>query len=324
MKVLKNDMKQKEFKPVYLLCGEEAFLKKSYKKQMKEAIVGGDAMNFHSFEGKSVDLDEVISLAGTMPFFGEKRLILIEDSGWFKSGAAEALVSFLPEMPETTCILFVESEVDKRNRLYKAVASLGHVAEMEKQKEEKLAEWAAGILASAGRRIDGRTMQLFLERTGDDMTNIRMELDKLISYTEGRDTVTKKDIETVGSEWVEDKIFDMVEAIAYQKSGKALDLYEDLLTLKEPPMRILYMIVRQFNQLLQVKEMTAAGQGKREIAARLKVRDFVAGKLLSQAGRFSREQILAYIRECAEYEEAVKRGRLDDQVAVEMLIVKKI
>ncbi len=324
MKVLKNDIKQKEFKRVYLLCGEEDFLKRSYKKQMKSAIVGDDTMNFHSFEGKGVDLDEVLSLAGTMPFFGERRLILIEDSGWFKSGAAEALVSFLPEMPETTCILFVESEVDKRNRLYKAVANLGHVAEMGKQKEAKLAEWASGILASAGRRIDGRTMQLFLERTGDDMTNIRMELDKLISYTEGRDTVTKQDIETIGSAWVEDKIFEMVGAIADRRTGTALSLYEDLLTLKEPPMRILFMIVRQFNQLLQAKEMSAAGQGKKEICARLKVPEFVAGKLLNQAGRFSREQLLAYIRECADYEEAVKRGRLGDQVAVEMLIVKKL
>ena len=89
MKVLAQDIKSREFKPMYLIYGEEAFLKKSYKNQMREAIAGDDTMNSHSFEGKGLDLKEIISLADTMPFFGEKRLIVIEDSGLFKSGGGE-------------------------------------------------------------------------------------------------------------------------------------------------------------------------------------------------------------------------------------------
>lgn len=77
MKVLAQDIKTGEFKPVYLICGEEAFLKKSYKNRMKDALVGDDTMNFHYFEGKGLDLKEIISLADTMPFFGDRRLILI-------------------------------------------------------------------------------------------------------------------------------------------------------------------------------------------------------------------------------------------------------
>ena len=100
MKILNQDIKDRQFKPVYLLFGEEAFLKKSYKNRLKEAMVGDDTMNFHQFEGKGVDLKEIISLADTMPFFGERRLILIEDSGLFKGSGAEALVEYLPQMPE--------------------------------------------------------------------------------------------------------------------------------------------------------------------------------------------------------------------------------
>ena len=74
VKVLAQDIKTGEFKPVYLICGEEAFLKKSYKNRMKEAMVGDDTMNFHYFEGKNLDLKEIISLADTMPFFGDRRL----------------------------------------------------------------------------------------------------------------------------------------------------------------------------------------------------------------------------------------------------------
>ena len=116
MQVLNQDIKEHTFKPVYLLFGEEVFLRNTYKKRLREAVVGEDVMNFARFEGKGLDVDELIRLADTMPFFAERRLILIEDSGFFKSGS-EALVKYLPEMPDTTCLVFAESEVDKRNKL---------------------------------------------------------------------------------------------------------------------------------------------------------------------------------------------------------------
>lgn len=321
MQTINQDIKNGTFKPVYLLYGEEAFLKKSYKNRLKEAIAGDDTMNYHYFEGKGLDVQEIISLADTMPFFGSRRLILVEDSGFFKS-AADALVEYLPSMPDTTCILFVESEVDKRNRMYKKVKDLGHAAEMARQNVNQLAAWAGGILAKEGRKITGRTMELFLSKTGDDMENIRMELEKLISYTIGRDVITDQDVEEVCTVRVTNKIFDMVSAIVTRQTKKAMDLYEDLLTLKEPPMRILFLIARQFNQLLQVKEMMAQGMDKGSIASRLKMQPFVVGKVMPQARAFSRAQILSYVNLCVDAEEAVKTGRLNERLAVELLITK--
>ena len=93
-------------------------------------------------------------------------------------------------MPDTTCLLFVETEVDKRSKLYKAVKKHGYAAEMVRQEPAQLARWAAGVLAREGKKITGRTMDLFLSKTGDDMENILSELDKLISYTLGRDVIT--------------------------------------------------------------------------------------------------------------------------------------
>lgn len=321
MQNLAQDIKNRTFKPVYLLFGEEDFLKKSYKNQLKQAIAGDDTMNYNYFEGKGLDLNELISLADTMPFFSEKRLILIEDSGFFKS-AADALVEYLPSMPDTTCMVFVESEVDKRNRLYKKVKDLGYAAEMVRQDYNQLVKWAGGILAREGRKITGRTMELFLSKTGDDMENIRQELEKLISYTMGRDVITDEDVEEICTVHVTSKIFDMVAAIVNRQTKKAMDLYEDLLTLKEPPMRILFLIARQFNQLLQVKELAGKGQDRSAIASQLKLQPFIAGKLLTQARTFSKDQILACVTLCVDLEEAVKTGRLQDRLAVELLITK--
>ena len=322
MQTLNQDIKERTFKPFYLLYGEEEFLKKSYKNRLKEAITGDDTMNYHYFEGKGLDVQEIISLADTMPFFGERRLIQIEDSGFFKS-AADALADYLPTMPDTTCMLFVESEVDKRNRMYKKVKELGYTAEMTRQNSAQLASWAGGILKKEGRNITGNTMELLLAKTGDDMENIRMELEKLISYTMGRDVITSQDVEAVCTERVTNKIFDMVSAIVNRQTKRAMEFYEDLLTLKEPPMRILFLIARQFNQILQVKELMARGMDKNTIASRLKMQPFVVGKVMPQARSFAREQILSYVNLCVDAEEAVKTGRLGDQLAVELLITKQ-
>lgn len=226
-------------------------------------------------------------------------------------------------IPESTCLVFVESEVDKRSRLYKAVKKYGYAAELSHQEPAQLARWAAGILSKNGRKITGRTMEFFLSKAGDDMENISSELEKLISYTLGREVITDEDVETICTTQVTNKIFDMITAIAARQTRKAMDLYEDLLTLKEPPMRILFLIARQFNQILQVKDLMGKGMDKSTIASRLKLQPFVVGKIMLQAKTFTREQILSYVNLCVDAEEGVKTGKLQDRLAVELLIANK-
>ena len=108
-----------------------------------------------------------------------------------------------------------------------------------------------------------------------------------------------------------------------RETKKAMDLYEDLLTLKEPPMRILFLIARQFNQILQAKELMGKGMDKGGIASKLKIPPFAAGKIMPQARTFSKDQILSYVNLCVETEEAVKTGRLNDRMAVELLLTQK-
>ncbi len=319
MQTLNQDIKEKKFRPVYLLYGEEAFLKNSYKKRLKDAIVGDDLMNFSSFEGKNTDVDEIIRLADTMPFFAERRMILIEDSGLFKSGG-ESMCEYLPQMPDTATLVFVESDVDKRSRLFKKVKELGHQVEFTRQEPEQLARWAAGILGRSQKRITARTMDLFLGMVGDDMENIRQELEKLIAYTGERDVITDDDIYAICTEHITGKVFDLVADIANGKKKEAMERYEDLLTLKETPTRILFLITRQFNQILQVKELSARGLDRKSIASRLKVQPFVVGRVLGQAKRFTKDEITQKINLCIETEEAVKSGKLNDKLAVELII----
>ncbi len=233
------------------------------------------------------------------------------------------MVKYLPQMPDTTCLVFVESVVDKRGKLYKKVKELGYIAELGRQDGAQLAKWAGGILGKEGKKITRQTMEYFLAMVGDDMENIRTELEKLVSYTWGREVVTDQDVEAVCTVRISNRIFEMVAAIANRQGKKAMELYEGLLALKEPPMRILFLIARQFNQILQVKELAGQGMDRNAIASKLKIQPFIVGKATAQARQFSHSQILSYVNLCVEAEEAVKSGKLEGRIAVEMLIAKE-
>ena len=153
MKMLAEDIKNGSFKTSYLLYGEEAYLRSQYKNKLKEALVNpDDTMNFSRFEGKGTDPAEIISLADTLPFFADRRLILIEDSGFFKNKCDE-LADYIPKLPDTTCLLFVETEVDKRSRLYKAVQKYGRTTEFQLQDERTLMRWILGTLKKENKKI---------------------------------------------------------------------------------------------------------------------------------------------------------------------------
>lgn len=277
-------------------------------------------MNTHFFEGKNVPVGEIIDLAETLPFLAQRRVIFITDSGLFKSGG-EQMAEYLQSPGETAFFVFTESEIDKRSKLYKAVNSKGYAAEFAPQDENTLKRWAAGILAKEGKKITENTVLLLLSKTGTDMETIRAELEKLICYCMDRDVITSEDVETICTTRVSSHIFDMINAIAAKEQKRALELYYDLLALKEPPMRILFLIARQCNMLLQAKELKSKGYDNRTIGSKIGVAPFIAGKYVSQAAKFKTSLLRSAVEKCVEAEEAVKTGRMNDVMSVEILIL---
>ena len=321
MKILSQHMKSGQFKSVYLIYGEEDYLRKQYKDRMREALIGDDTMNYNYYEGKGISVKELIDVGETLPFFNERRLILVENSGFFSS-SQEELAGYLKEKPETTCFLFVEKDVDKRNKLFKTVSSLGYAANMTAPDERTLIRWISGILKKEQRFMREDAMRHFLERIDTDMENIRRELDKLVVYTDGAQEITVGDIDEVCTVYTESHVFDMVRSVAEKQQSKALELYYDLIAQKEAPMRILYWITRQFNQLYQIKDLQSKGYPDHVIAERMGVRDFVVRKNKTLCQRFSLEELRKSIQICVEREEDVKTGRLNDRMAVELLIIQ--
>ena len=322
MKSLNEDIKTGQFKNAYLLFGEEDYLKKQYKNRLTKAMLPeGDTMNYAYYEGKGIPVAEVIDLAETMPFFAERRLIVIENSGFFKNATPE-LADYIKTMPETASFLFVETEVDKRGKIYKAVKDKGRVVELGRQDEKTLILWIAGLIKKEGKKVQESTVRYLISKVGTDMENLEKEMEKLFCYTLDRDEIRAEDVDAICTEQITNKIFDMVEAVATKQQKKALDYYYDLLALKEPPMRILYLLSKQFKQLLEVQELVKKGYGKKQIAETAGLHPFVAGKFMTQCRNFKKSELRAIMEEAADLEESVKTGRLNDTMSVELFIVK--
>ena len=322
MKSLNEDLKTGQFKQIYLLYGEEGYLKRQYRDRFIKAMLPeGDTMNYAHYEGKNINVREVIDLAETLPFFAQRRLIVFEDTGFFKSAGAE-LADYIKDMPETTYFIFVENEVDKRSKLYKAVKAKGHIVELTTQDEGTLKRWIQGIVRREKKQISGSVILYFLNKVGTDMEDIQRELEKVFCYALDRKEITREDIDAVCVTQITNHIFDMVNAVADKNQRRALDLYYDLLALKEPPMRILFLMIRQYRILFQVKGLSGQGYGKKEIASKAGLHPFAAGKYMDQAKKFRMSELRAVMEDGADIEQRVKTGLLTDNLAVELFIVK--
>jgi len=221
-------------------------------------------------------------------------------------------------------VIFVERDVDKRNRLFKWVSKNGCVTECQTQTEQMLKQWIAGYLKKCKKKISVAAVEHLIERAGTDMETLNNELDKLIGFVGEREEIKVEDIDAICSGMTVSRIFDMIDAVASKEKDKALQLYDDLLANKESPMSILYLFSRHINILLQIKELSSLGLNKNEMAKKIGVPPFAVPKYGMQAKAFKRSKLLRMLESRLEYEERFKTGRINDQLAVEMFLIQAL
>lgn len=321
MQTINQHIKSNSFSPVYLIFGEEVYLCNQAKQRLKQAIISSDdTMNYSYFEGKKINVPEVVDLAMTAPFFHSHRLLFLEETGFFKQ-CPDSILELISTLPKTTCLIFSETEVDKRSKLYKAIQKYGYVGEMKTPDEKALFLWVSSLLKQEKKRMKETTFRYFIERTGTDMEHIKQELEKLFSYTFSREEITITDVQIITTQIITSKIFDMLDAMIKKEQEKAMNYYYDLLSLKEPPMRILALIVRQINLIIQIKEMNQKSIYKGDISKKVGVPSFAVSKYLEQSRNYTLTQLKRMLHLCIDTEVSVKTGKLIDTIGIELLIV---
>lgn len=320
MKVIKEHIKTGSFKQFYLLYGSEEYLKKLYRDKLKTAILKDEnEMNFSYLDGKGAEPLKIAELAQTLPFFSDYRLILIENSGLFKS--QNELSVLLAQIPESTIIIFVETEIDKRNKLFKMLRDRGTVSEMNGLDEQNLKLFIASLMEQEGKKITESMIVYLLDKIGTDMVNICNEVEKIISYVFDRNVVLQEDIDAVVTTQITGKIFQMIDAIGSKQSSKALALYYDLLSVREKPLSILFLITRHFNILLQVKDLQSRGISQASMSEKVGIPPFSVNKYSAQSKNFTIKRLKEALEFGTDMEEQIKTGRMLEKIGVEMLII---
>lgn len=321
MRKIKADLKENNFSRFYLLYGSEEFLKNLYREKLQKAMLPeGEDFNFSRFEGKGIAVNEVISMANTLPFFAERRVLVIKDSGWFKS--ANEIADYIQQFPETTHIIFVEREIDKRNKLFKYVSTNGYATDIESLDTKELMTTVAASLKRKNLSISQSDCEYFLTKVGSDMARIKTELDKLTAYCYESAFVTREDIDNICSEIPEGKIFLMIDAMMSGNEDRALQLYYQLLAAHEKAMSVLFMLIRNYNQFYQVLSLSGKGMSKQRIAQISGVRDFMVDKFIRLGQKYETSKLKNIVDFGIQLEEKVKQGNMDERMAVEIFIVK--
>ncbi len=322
MKSLGGDIKNGTFEKVYLLYGSEDYFRQIAKKRLIAALLpDSDGMNLSVFSGKGCAESSIIEICDTLPFFAERRVVVVEDSGFFRE-KHEALTEYIKHLPDHLTLIFSESAVDKRGSLYKAVSQNGLAAEFSKPTEKELTDWLLVKLGKAGKKIRKSDMETFLSYVGENAGLADCEMEKLICYTGSREEIRLSDIGEICTRSLSDRIFEMMTDMTMGRKKEALLKYSDLLLMKEDPMHILYMIGRQFYQLLKIKELSAKHRNEKEIAEAAGMHPYAVKKGLPVSRRYTASELRAILEEFVSTEEDVKTGRMNPRIAAELMLLK--
>lgn len=330
--ILKKAIKNKDIGSLYLFYGTEEYLKRNYTNYIEENILADDfkLMNKVVLEGK-VTSSAIIGNCETPPIFSERKLVVVKNSGLFKGkkkdeGAAkksktdDELAQFLQNMPGHACLIFIEPEIDKRIKYVDLIRKHGLIVEFNCRKPEEMANWILRMVKARKHEMDLKTAAQLAEYCEPGMDDVLNEIEKLCLYTGDRPQITIADIKKVCSKSVKSRVFDLTDAIGVRNCAKALSLLNDLVVLKEPMPKVMYMIMKQFRQLMQIKLMKQEGANQAEITARLKLPPYFSGKIIQQSERFSMEKLERAISTGLELDLAIKTGKIEDKTAVELMI----
>lgn len=331
--ILKKAIKNKNIGSLYLFYGSEEYLKRNYTDYIEDNMLTEDfkLLNKVILEGKTSP-SAIIDNCETLPVFSERKMVVVKNSGLFKgkkkteetgkkSKSEDALAQFLQNVPEHACLIFIEAEIDKRVKYVDLIKKHGLIVEFNYRKPEELAGWVIKRVRDGNHEIDLNTAAQLVEYCEPGMDDILNEITKLCAYTGDRQKISMTDIKRVCTKSVKSRVFDLTDAIGAKQCAKALKLLNDMVVLKEPMPKVMFMIMKQFRQLLQVKMLSREGANQAEITARLKLSPYFSGKILKQAERFSLEKLSAAISTGLELDLGIKTGKMEDKAAVELIIV---
>ncbi len=317
----------------YVLHGDDALRIEEEVARMKSRM--GDSpnagLNTDEFDGTTVSAAQVMSAASSYPFLADRRMVIVKDMlTWLtRKGAGvtgkqgiELLVQGLPDLPDTSRLIFVERDkLADTHKVLQLARSSEYGLERAFAAPKDSTTWIVKRAQETYQtEIEPKAAVALSSVVLNDLHRADNELIKLVSYVDGERAITEEDVALLTPYVAEASLFAMVDALAEGRAHDASQLIHRLLEQQEDPFSLYGMIVRQFRLLLLAKEHLVNGGYPGGISEAIGVHKFVAEKLAKQTRGFTLEQLEQIYRTLHDYDLKMKTGRIEPLLALDMLI----
>ncbi len=315
---------------LYLLYGEEDYLREHFVSLLREKCLepAGEEFNHKLLRGPALDLNRLEEAVNAVPFFAEHTLVEVRDFDFNRctETAADRLKQLIADIPDYCTLIFVvgfDYDLDGRKAAVKAVKKQGRAVEFTAQSGDALLTWINRRFGALGKRIARREAEQLVFLSGQLMSGLIPEIEKVASYAKGEE-ITSADIEAVAHHIPEAVVFAMTDALGARDYKRAADTLQKLLQMRdEPPIKLVAVIGQQMRNLYAARLALEEKLGRQYLMETAKLRyDFLADKLLRAAGQFSRRQLEADVRACAECDYAMKSSGADDRALLCQLFAR--
>jgi DNA polymerase-3 subunit delta len=274
--------------------------------------------------GNRATFAERQSACEALPFLARVRVVLVQDllASIPDKAFMDKLEAYLPQLPATTRLIFLESQgLPANHRLIRLAEKekIGYVRKFDLPKGVELERWVSAHVEERGGRIAPQAAASLAANVGDDLQALTNEIEKLVLY-KGEGVIETADVELLSPYAAEGNIFELVDALGSRQPARAAELFQQKLNDGAEPFYLLAMFVRQFRLLLQVKSLLEAGERPAGIAEQMKQRSFVVEKLVRQARGFSMSQLEQIYRRLLTIDVEAKTGRADLLTALYLLV----
>ncbi len=311
---------------LYLYYGADELARTEAVREAKAAIpVDLVDLNVTMLDGRKLKLDALATACEAFPFLTDRRLVIVEDAlkGLKAGGVRDAVKDYLPRVPETTDVIFVErEEIDKRSALFTYLKKAATVREFLPREGMDLQRWLHDRAKHLGIKLVPEAATLLIEYVGNDGRALLNELQKLAAYTGEQGLIGVEAVRLLVADSGESSVFAFVDALAARQLAAALGLLAELLADGEAPLKLLFMIGRQIRLLLQVKELMEQRMRPEAIASELKQSPFVVRKAVDQAQRFTGSALVQLHDRLLQLDHWLKTGRIEGETALELLVVE--
>jgi len=268
---------------------------------------------------------ELQSACDAMPFLSRVRVVLVQDL--FSSSPDKALMekleAYLPELPKTTRLIFLESQsLSDSHRIIRLAQEkkIGYVKKFEQPKGGDLERWVRTHAEERGGRIAPQAAALLATNVGGDLQALTNEIEKLVLYKGGEATIEAADVVLLSPYAAEETIFELVDALGNRQTARAAELFQEKVDEGADPFYLFSMFIRQFRLLIQARYLLDRGERAAGIAEQMKQRPFVADKLARQARNFTLPQLEQIYRRLLEIDVDAKTGKADLMTSLYLLV----